>query len=667
MIILKQLKMNLEARQNLGKQFAMQVERVRSQRDGIMDKIWKKAMDKMEGKAQERTFPWKGASKAIVPIIPTHVDAIKARLFNAATAQDPIHHMEAWGSSDVIPGVKVKDYARAMNDLSEYIEREEVRTEDIYDRSLDIMTVYGDVIYFIDWNREERGDYDYDPKTGDFTQVENDLVSDGAVVRIIHPEDFFIEVNASGFDAIQKAKWCGYRFDLDRATLLSWKESGLYDKATADLLLEHFAPVEKKLEKRNYFPMGGNQPNRELNRKRDELLSIDEQEHPKVLEMVHIFAREDFDGDMLEEEVNFHVHLPSGNVPFIARNHWAHKHRPLVRDNYRARARTFYSVGVPEMLFNTSDILDQVMRDVLDNNKVQNTKAFLVRSGSSIPLDLEVFPSRVIFTEDIQNDFMPIDMGSGKMITSMQDLIFLMEWGERRTGITDFNLGQERTGRTPATTTLALLEEAQKRIDGVIRRMRRAEREIWYQVMSLYVQFGNPRRYVDVIGEQGVETLTSVWANMPLRKLMDRTAIRARISSQNLNRQVRREEAMAMFGQTEQYYGRVLEMYQLWVATQDPAGKELLATMLRGGRQIMQNFFDSYDIQDQKNVNPDVEQIVQEASIGLPAIQGNAQTGGSNQVQAAMREVTGGGGPAGPVNPPNRPEPGFNRPSQEVG
>jgi len=665
MVELNQLKMNLAARQNLGNQFAAQVGRVRSQRDGIMDKTWTKAMDAYEGKAPPRTFPWKNASNAIVPIIPTHVDAIKARLYNAATAQDPIHHLEPWGSSDVIPGVKVKDYAKAMNDLSEFIEREEVKTEDVYDRSLDIMTIYGDVIYFVDWNREERGDYDYNVDTGEFTKVENHVAADGAVIRIIHPEDFFIEVNAVGFEAIQNAKWCGYRFELDRATLLSWKKSGLYDKETAELLEGYFGPVEKKLEKRNYFPMGGDNPRRELDQKQDELLGLDESsasKHPKTLEMVHIFAREDFDGDMLEEEVNFHLHLQSGNVPFIARNHWGHKRRPLVRSNYRARARTFNSIGVPEMLFNTSDILTQVIRDILDNNKVQNTKAFLVRAGSSIPLDLEVYPSRVIYTEDIQNDFMPVDMGSGKMITSMQDLIFLMEWGERRTGITDFNLGQERTGRTPATTTLALLEEAQKRIDGTIRRMRRAEREIWYQVMSLYVQFGNPRRYEHVLGEQGAEMLANVWANAPLRTLMSRTTIRARISSQNLNRQIRREESMAMFGQAEQYYGRLLELYQLWVATQDPAGKELLASMMRGGRQIMQHFWDSYDFQDQDDVNPDVERITQEASIGLPAIQGS-QTGGSNQVQAAMREVAAGGGPGGPINPPNRPEPGFTRPS----
>jgi hypothetical protein len=666
-----QLKLNLAARQNLGKQFAAQVNNVKSGRDEFMRTIWERALIHYEGKAEVRNFPWENASNAIVPMIPTHTDAIKARLYNAATGQDPMNMIETWGGGEIMPGIKGADYSRAMNKLSQWVEREEVPVEDLYEQATAVFATYGDVILFVDWVREVAGDYSYDAVAGEFKKEEDTVVRNLPVIRAIHPEDFFIDINAKGFWAIQEAPWCGYRFWLDHPTLLVWKELGLYDEETADELLGYFPDVDKDPESRQYFPGGGdgtNQMEQQLSKREDELLDLTSKS-PAMLEMVHVFARVDFDNDKIPEETNFHIHLKSGNTPYVARNHWGHKRRPLVRMNYEPRTGKFNSIGVPEMLFNPAEIINQAMRDVLDNNKVQNTKCFLAKANGTIPLDLVVSPGSVIFVDDLASDFMPIDMGSGKMSTSIQDIQFLMQWGERRTGISDFNLGQERTSRTPATTTLALLEEANKRIDKVIRRMRRAQREIWYQVMSLYIQFGDPKNYRDVLGDQDTELLSKIWNTLSIDQLLKRTQFRARISTQNLNKSVRRQESMALFGSAKEYYGSVLELVQLMVTAQDPAVKELLSRMLKGGYELWQKHLDSYDIQDQENLNPDYEAIAEEANEGFPAIPETAsQTGGqSDQVSAALSAVAGTAGQPGPINPPGRPEPGAARPTNELG
>jgi hypothetical protein len=81
--------------------------------------------------------------------------------------------------------------------------------------------------------------------------------------------------------------------------------------------------------------------------------------------------------------------------------------------------------------------MNEVMRDILNNNKIQNTKAFLARRGGAIKRDEKIHPGRVLFVDNIKTDFAAVDMGSGRAITSVQDLLVMQEWGERRTGITE--------------------------------------------------------------------------------------------------------------------------------------------------------------------------------------------------------------------------------------
>jgi hypothetical protein len=656
------------ARRNLGTQYMQQITAAIDGRERLMREIYDRALSNYECKTTVRSWPWKHASSARIPITPTHSDAILARLYNTSTGQDPKYLIEPWGTGPLTGEISVEEFARHMQSFSKFLENEEIPIDDLMELALTIMVKYGDCIIYMPWEKEEGVWHELAENGEEFEEVRGTRLNK-PVPYAIHPKDFIIPVFETGLDAIQNAKWCGYRYDLDLPLLEKYAASGFYDSETSDKLRRWLAgetddDKEEKKEDRTYFRNAGDgsfQNPDEFQRRREEFAGLTRSESPGTLEMYHIFAREDLDKDGVEEEIEFHVHRWSNCVPRLTYPTYKHHRRPFVKLSYTPRDGVFYSIGVPEMLFTIQDVLDQTIRDILDNNKIQNTKAFLVRIGSGIEEGFRAYPGRMIFVNSVETDFKPIDMGSGRANTSVGDIAMMQQWGERRTGISDFNLGQEKTGRTPATTTLALLEEANKRIDLVVRRMRKSMEEMWNQVLQLYMQYGTSDVARAIEGVEGGKILEQVWATLDIATIRKRMVVRSRASTQNLNRSVKRQEAIALFGQVQQAYETINQFATLLSQTTDPSFRELYMSFLRGTNMVMEKALDTFDIKDQSQINPDFTEMLNDAIGGAPITEETGESGRGDQVSTAMSAFSKQGSAAGPINPPGRPVPGGTR------
>jgi len=667
MLEVPQLKLSYEARKNLGIQYVAQIEDVKTARQDLIQDTYRRALEHYEGKAVERDFPWPGASNAVIPIIPTHTDAIYSKLYNGSTSPDVVFMIRTAASDSMIaPGISGEDFAAAMQKFSIWVERNQVNIKDVMEEGLMITCKYGDVFLYAPWVQRKQLDFDFDGK--EFQRVDDRITLDQPVVKSIHPEDFYMPIHETAWDAVQTAKFCAYAYPLDKSTLELYQANKQFESKSAKELIKilegDVRNVERKRDRTYFVDVGDGRfvPTSELKERQEELIGIQRQAVVPKLSMYHVFARERFGGE--EVEVNFHVHEGSGIVPYIAYNHYDHKRRPFVQIPYFRRDGVAYNKGIPEMLFNTAEIMNQLMRDVLDNNKIRNTKIFLARRHGPIKPGTRLYPSRMLFVDNMENDFKALNLGDGNISVSINDLILMQQWGERRTGITDFNLGQEKTGRTPATSVLARLEESGKRIDMVMRRIKRCMGELWYQVLALYMQFGNTDLATTIGGTRDGKILATVWDTLTPEQIFKHLVIEAQASTQNLSKTVQRQEALALFGQVEVYYERVLQIARLVVQSQNPVFTELLQKMLRGGHQVMERFLDSFEIHNQGDLNIDFEKVMEEAggTQGIPDF-GDANTGRSNQVQAALGAVSELGQAAGPVNPPGRPEPGQSRPT----
>jgi hypothetical protein len=688
-----EIRLQKKERQEIGKEFKTWFDAIEESRRELMQETWIQALDNYEGKPPVKQFPWAGASNAFLPISGTHSDAIGARLYNAAIAHDPIflllHSRAGFAHSDELLDVTFLQLARWMQNISKFIEREEIPFKDLMEEIVMTMVIYGDAFVYIPWEKQETMDatFSADDKKIVF---EPRTLWDGPRPKVIHPKDIYISWDAKN---VQEARQVGMGWNLDLPTLEEYEAQGIYDKETVKRLKEILATKQERASRKVDALAVGNQLKEwgggfytedSFEKEIKKRIGISDDSGPNALKMIKVFARADMDKDGIPEELIYDVVKEEGLVPYARYANYSHRQRPLVQFSYGNRPGSIYNRGVPELLFNIQKIMNTTIRDHLDNNKVQNTKMFLARKGSAIEENAKVYPSRIFFVDNIQTDFTPIDLGTGRPVTSINDIAVIEKWGQFITGITDFNLGKENRSRTPATTTLALLEEGNKRIDRTIEVMRRSMLEMWKQVLLLYFQNGDK----DLLATQAVIGLSEnpdevtaeedafkiLWDEMPADALFDGIALTAEVSSNALNRQAQRQEALALFQQVDQFYQRVTQLAgAIGGSAADPVMQQLFLLMTKGFRRVMAMVLDTFDVKDQEALNPDIEKLIQGVqSVPIDPAQGGGQAGppqagASNPAQEAAAVAGQAGQVTNAGTAPNRPVAGGQRPPNTTG
>lgn len=663
-----EVRLSAEERKKLGTIFKTWAESVQDDRRKLMQETWTRALVNYEGKAEEKSFPWPMASNAVIPITAVHVDSLEARHFSAATAHDPVNLIEPNAQGEIIPGVDVAKFAQWWQNISKWIEKEELQFKSLMEEVVLTFVTYGDAWVHIPWETEKVMDVTVGLK-GKVEKAER-VLWDRPNPKVYHPKDIF--VNSWERDK-ESARRIGFRFDLDLQELELREKQGLYDKDVVKELRqrlsgqqEELKTLEKKLNSPSYFKEyeGRFYQRDDLAKKMREKVGLGGGT-PNALNMLRIFMREDLDGDGVPEELVFDVEKESGLVPYARYANHEHRLRPLVQFFYAKRAGSIYNRGVPEMLFNIQKILTTTMRDILDNNKVQNTKMFLARKGSPVEEDMKVYPSRLIFVDNIETDFKAVDLGTGRPVTSISDVTFMMTWGERLTGITDSNLGIERRSRTPATSQLALLEEGSQRRDRSIDLMRTAMRELWWQIIMLYFQNGDAAKLAEVAATEEADRalFLKAHASVDADLFRSKIVVRPEVSSNSLNRSVQRQEKLALFALVQDYYGKIVQLANaIGGAQDDPVMKELFLTFAKGGRRVFRSVLDTFDEKNQDELNPDFAKMLKEVTSVEVVIGGPGETSRrSNPANAAADLVANQAGFVGPEAAPGRPAPGLTR------
>jgi hypothetical protein len=676
-----EIRLDADERAKVGQEFKTWFDAIEESRRELMQETWIKALDNYEGKPPIKQFPWPGASNAFLPISGTHADAIGARLYNAAVAHDPIFlllsNRAGFVQSDELLEVTFQQLARWWQNISKFIEREEIPFKDLMEDIVMTFVVYGDAFVYLPWEKQETMDAEFDADTKKIV-FEPRTLWDGARPKVIHPKDIYVRYDEKN---VQEARQVGMGWNLDLATLKEYRAQKIYDEKVADQLEEMLsAKAERSKTKVDALAVGnqlkewsgGMYTEDSYEKEVKKRIGISDDSGPAALKM---------DGDGIPEELIYDVVKDEGLVPYARYANYSHRQRPLVQFSYGNRPGSIYNRGVPELLFNIQQIMNTTIRDHLDNNKVQNTKMFLARKGSAIEEDAKVYPSRIFFVDNIQTDFTPIDLGTGRPVTSINDIAVIEKWGQFITGISDFNLGKENRSRTPATTTLALLEEGNKRIDRTIEVMRRSMLEMWKQILLLYFQNGDK----DTLAAQAVVGMSDtpdeidaeidafgiIWDSLSADDIMNGVNLTAEVSSNALNRQAQRQEALALFQQVDQFYQRVTQLAgAIGGSAADPVMQQLFLLMTKGFRRVMAMVLDTFDVKDQESLNPDIEKLIQQVS-SVPAQQpGGPQAGQSGASNPAQEAAAVAGQPGQVTNAgtaPNRPVAGSQRPPDATG
>ncbi len=622
----------------LGQEYVREIANLESARQELTDnyELW---IDNYEGKTlpTDAEKPWDGASEGHLPKTATDVDVTFARFMNAIFGQFPKFMIRPLSGKWV-------EFARETQKFSEWLEESEIPLYKTIQQSLLISIKFGSVVIYAPWENDQQKYMKLD-ENDVFQETERDEEGRPAL-KVIHPKDWLLPINSTD---IQKAQWCGYKYKLKQPKLKLWTKRGFFSQEVGKALLAEFSLSDEEGKEGLEIPKGEEGHDRTQDA-RERNVGIVRNQVTDELDMVHIWARIDVDGDGMEEEVNFHMHLKTGRIARIAFNHYRHGKRPFVDFHFFPRDGVWYSIGIPEMLRAVQKNINVTFRQIQDNNTVKNTQAFKAKEGGSITPDETFHPARIYFVREM-DELETFKLGDSSMNTSVQDLETMLNWGDRRTGINDPAQGIGGNDRTPATTTLALLQEASRRIDLIIGQTREGLSELWTQVLELYAQF-KPVVEFEVESsesETGEKFQMLEWHAMDDDQFRKRVMIKPTASTTALNKAIARTEMQGLLESMLAFNQTQMGMMDLFLQAQDPALKGYIGKSLSGQTKVMQRVLDTFEFaKDEKEILPNPEELFNVNPL-QPPVQADAGAGAGGPQGATGANPT--GGPPGAADP----------------
>lgn len=593
----------------------------------------------------ERSFPWRGASNMVVPLIRMHHDTFVARTLGIVYATQPL--LKAIGFPE--------DESAA---LEKYLNYKALYNWDFYKAGrefLDSGNRTGTATMKTPWI--DLKTMDVMPGTSDdaeeYSQKEVTIYS-GPRPEVVPFEDFYVyPITATRDHHIQ------IRFHRNRYTSEEVKE--MCDSGKWQQQFET-TPEQQGLE--HYL------------RKPDDIKRQSEQSDAGVtdyylyeLQPVECHFRYNIAGtyfdlvaQMLPEKTDDLLDLYFNPYP---RNIPVFQHyRPF------PRSKLWYGESLAQILEQAQEECSKIHNDRRNNSYIANAPIFKVKKNALVPNPSTTwYPGKAWVLEDM--DDMAMEM-TGRNYDNMIDQEgFTMQLAERLTGIgaimQGMSQGSGKRGNYSTGGTIALMQEGNERQNTNIRDYREALAAVGKSCFILQRHFDPDDPAIAFFPKPEQDSIrAALQYATPDRVMLSPFEIRTSTSA--MNKDVERQNLMQMAQVMNNYYGQINQMAQQLLNPQLNAGLRMLMNdIVAGQKAIASRLLRAFDEMDPEGVLPDVsaaiEKTIPGGSQGSGVIQPNSiQPGGSASTPAPLSRAglqnilslpgpaaPGGGGPTPPV------------------
>jgi hypothetical protein len=610
---------------------------------------WRRWREQYEGKTSPKNFPWKGASNVHVPITAINVDAIHANMMNRLFGFDRV-----WDVTPVTTGTALGVNAKTgqpvtwtdlADSCTDYLAFEsgatgQMDSYDVIEQATLESIKLGTAIVYQPYVTITRPDFVFDGETGNYQRKGETVVFDGIKPQLIPLEDFIIKRGYAEIDGIFGSPIVGHRYFLRTGQMLERARNGWFKTRPTD---------ESKTSTGSMTDDQVKDSQAQLEGEWADITQLHGEDH----QIYDLWVKFDVDGDGLEESLFVSFHRQAGRLlriqPFI------YKRIPYTAVRYIRRENRFYGIGVPEMLETLQAGANTSFNQAVDNATIANTRVWKVRKGSTSAKYMDdIYPSKKVLFDD------PLDvepMQGGEVYPSIFEVgVLFRDYAERRTGVSDYNLGRESGvgggKHGTATTTLALLQESSRRFDLYAKDIRRAVGEIGMQALELIQQFKPTGRIYAVMGEEGqlVEKALILPTTVDLREHL---IVTTTASAANSNKEVAKQNALQGFAIMTQYFEKLFQLGMMISNPQIPPGlKKLAYGMGEASERIMVRVLEGFDLKDNAAFLPQLEELYAASRVPGPQGVGGAPGMAGAPGAGAGMAGPGQGGPVGPGGPP---------------
>ncbi len=512
-------------------------------------------------------FPIYNSSNLTVPVIKEIVNTIAAQIVQATLTARPY-----WVLKDL-----AAEWKPFIAILEEFLDIAAERELD-YERAAIYWIIeavkLGTSILEVSYDVDERKIYRYSEDGLRFYAKEV-INHDGPLFSNVPLQKFWIRFHETD---LQRARWV--------AKELTYSEWELREKA-----------------RRNKF-FGVDRVINHYRQNTDDVTEVEENTEKTVpserrdYQIFEIWLTYDIDGDGKNEELLLYYHRDSKT--FLSRQftpYW-HGKRPFVKLGYFPKEHRFYDEGLAEMLEAVQEGISTKHNQRSDNATMANLKMIIKRKMvKGLQPGDPLYNGKIIEVNDIWNDLREFQMAEIYPSTVNEEMI-LRQYAERVSGYNDAVGGAAMpVSRTTAAAQLALLQEQAKRIDLTVRGVRKGQADAIRLVLELYHQFGLNGKGIAWLGERG--RAVEVLFTLPRRVVEIGLAIKASSPTSVQNRQVKRENALALFNLIVQMYEKIMPLAQMLAPQQIG---EIAHALVRSAHAYMSDVLETFESTDPEEV-----------------------------------------------------------------
>jgi len=473
-----------------------------------------------------RDIPIPNAPNIEVPIGAIAADAIYAQAIDTIFQISPVVTVRP-STPDQIEPAKALQRFIDWGVANEWRFREAASTAFLDDVQL------GTGVYYIPWIEKRKK-----------TSLGRKIVQSSPRMVAIPCEDFFVPGNAP--QSLHDSRWLGHRSWLTKPELnyqgqrLGWDLDGV-TQAGGD---------------RGY-----------VRHKREMLARTQEtgQASRELYEIFQLYISYDIDEDGISEDLMVVWDRTSGNVLFVKPNPFD-RARPYESMVYQPRPHIFNGIGVLEMLGPFQDAATEIHCQRLLNMLLANCRIWAGKEGRYNET-LEVWPGRYLEFENPSQDIVALQMAD-VYPSSMQAEAIIMQYAERRSGLSDLQTGQggNMGSRTPGITALSMIQQVNQRFTPAYDAMRDATSAAVRQCIYRYQE----RAMMEdpIVEDRLLAVLGREQADSVLELLRDPTfddsyKIELTASSASVNRDSDRQGSLQLMQVLGTYYEQLLGLVNI--------------------------------------------------------------------------------------------------------
>lgn len=614
-----------QAQEALANWIYTEIETSKAERQQLNDKVveWERLYS-ARPKVHNKTFPWDHASNLVVPTIATAVDTVLARMLNAI-----------FGSRDVLTAVgKSPDWADLADPLEKWLNwvgREVMNLYAICQTWCLSCVKYGTGILKLPWEQRRRN-VTY-KKDGEITQ-ETIWLHNGPLPQNINITDFYVSNDAIHTQDIQGCEWVAHR------TLYTWKR--LKELETSGIFMDVDRIKDwRRTETTDLEDEVERNTGHEVNDYKD-------------YDIWEIWCSYDTTGSGVLDELVVSIHLETRTILRAVYNFYRHQERPFHLIRYMVQDNSIYGIGLGQMLADIQEEISTIHNQRLDNATISNTTAFKRRRGTTVGQE-KIYPGAFIDVDEL-DDIAELSMGT-KHHTLLPEELHTNSIGEKRTGVNDYTVGRESGAigsRATATSTLALIQEGNKRFQMTIRDIREALNNIAHQTIMLYQQFSGDDDVMYEMFSEKDKMIIQKYLHLPSELSRANVLIDTPAISESNNKDIQKQTYMTLMGVVQQFYRGLMEGFSVAVDPRAPEPMKNLAIQgATAASKIWERVLEAFDIVDAESYTPDIEQLLntvllQQMQGGMNATRVPEEQGGSfGSPQESSRQPVMGPGFAG--------------------